>query len=75
MAGDVRVTASASAHQSFKTWTASGVRRVIAMCANVTSERRRLRDLSDRDLRDIGLTRGDAEREARRGFWDLPHGR
>jgi uncharacterized protein YjiS (DUF1127 family) len=33
------------------------------------SERNELRNLSDRDLRDIGLTRCDAGREYRKPFW------
>ncbi|MCT7374012.1 DUF1127 domain-containing protein [Chelativorans salis] len=32
-------------------------------------ERRRLSDLTDRLLDDIGLTRADVEREAARPFW------
>lgn len=38
----------------------------------VASERRALREVPDYVLRDIGLTRIDAEREAARPFWDLP---
>ena len=41
----------------------------------VSEERRLLNDLDDRMLRDIGVERGDAEQEARRPFWDLPHRR
>ncbi len=33
-------------------------------------ERAQLHELSDRQLRDIGLTRQQAVREARRHFWD-----
>ncbi|QJQ97233.1 DUF1127 domain-containing protein [Halomonas sp. PA5] len=33
-------------------------------------ERRQLRELSDALLRDIGLTRREADREWRRPFWD-----
>ncbi|MGR4067329.1 DUF1127 domain-containing protein [Billgrantia sp. C5P2] len=33
-------------------------------------ERAQLHELSDRQLRDIGLTRQQATREARRHFWD-----
>ena len=32
--------------------------------------RRALSELSDYELKDIGLSRCDAEREARRRFWD-----
>lgn len=35
-------------------------------------ERRRLMQLDGRALRDIGLSRADAEREWSRPFWDLP---
>lgn len=33
-------------------------------------ERSQLRELSDEVLRDIGLTRDQADRESRRRFWD-----
>ena len=33
-------------------------------------ERRQLWSLSDTTLKDIGLSRADVEREARRPFWD-----
>ncbi|MBA2778473.1 DUF1127 domain-containing protein [Halomonas kenyensis] len=33
-------------------------------------ERSQLLELSDHQLRDIGLTRHEAAREARRHFWD-----
>ncbi len=36
----------------------------------VTRERRRLLELDDRTLADIGLTRDEAHREAARPFWD-----
>lgn len=45
---------------------------VVARVAAVTSERRRLSELSDAQLRDIGLTRDQARAEAERPFWDLP---
>lgn len=35
-------------------------------------ERRQLLALSDATLKDIGVSRADAEREASRSFWDLP---
>ncbi len=35
-------------------------------------QRRALASLDARLLADIGLSRGDAEAEARRGFWDGP---
>ncbi len=37
----------------------------------VLRERRRLARLSDEALRDIGLSRREALREARRPFWDI----
>ena len=36
----------------------------------LTRERRHLAELDDRQLRDIGLSRHQALREARRHFWD-----
>jgi uncharacterized protein YjiS (DUF1127 family) len=36
------------------------------------TERRKLSELSDRALHDIGLSRADVWREARRSFWDVP---
>ncbi len=36
--------------------------------------RRRLRDLSDHILDDIGIDRATAEREASRPVWDVPDG-
>jgi uncharacterized protein YjiS (DUF1127 family) len=33
------------------------------------SQRRALAELDDRWLRDVGLTRGDAQREVRKPFW------
>lgn len=41
----------------------------------VARERRALREMSDDALKDIGLSRIAAEREAARTFWDLPAGR
>lgn len=32
-------------------------------------QRRRLRSLGERTLRDLGLSRSDAEREGRKPFW------
>ena len=34
-------------------------------------QRRDLADLDDRTLHDIGVSRADVEREARRRFWDV----
>lgn len=41
----------------------------------VAAERRRLAELDDRMLRDIGVVREDAKVEAARPFWDVPVGR
>ena len=38
---------------------------------DVARQRRRLAELDDRLLRDIGLTRADVERELRRSPWEL----
>jgi uncharacterized protein YjiS (DUF1127 family) len=38
----------------------------------VARERRQLAAMSERDLKDIGLSRADAAREAARTCWDLP---
>ena len=35
-------------------------------------QRRRLLQLDDRMLKDIGVSRADAERESQRSFWDDP---
>lgn len=35
--------------------------------------RRRLEDLDEHLLRDVGLTRGEARREAERPVWDAPN--
>lgn len=36
----------------------------------VASQRRRLLEMDDRTLRDLGLSRADVEQEAGRPFWD-----
>jgi uncharacterized protein YjiS (DUF1127 family) len=43
----------------------------IAAWTRVADERRRLRELDPRLLRDIGLTPAEADREAYRPFWDV----
>jgi uncharacterized protein YjiS (DUF1127 family) len=39
----------------------------------VRAERRALKELDDRALKDMGFTRGDAALESNRAFWDLPN--
>ena len=46
--------------------------KILHRCAQVSRQRRELADLDDRALRDIGISRVDADNEARRHFWDLP---
>lgn len=38
----------------------------------ISQERRALSSMSDWMLKDIGLSRADAERESQRHFWDIP---
>jgi uncharacterized protein YjiS (DUF1127 family) len=44
----------------------------LQLCVLRSGERRRLRELTDRELKDIGLSRADVERECRRWPWDGP---
>ncbi len=46
--------------------------RILEMIA-VHKQRRDLSKLDDRALRDIGVTRSQAERESARPAWDVPH--
>jgi len=46
-----------------------------AQAYRVYRERRALLALSDHALKDIGLSRADAYREASRPIWDLPENR
>lgn len=57
------------------------VRRIPRLAGHVASlmravflarQRRALRDIDDHILKDIGLTRRQAEQEAARPFWDAP---
>jgi uncharacterized protein YjiS (DUF1127 family) len=41
-------------------------------CLEVMRQRRQLLAMNDHELKDIGLSRADAQREGQRGFWDLP---
>lgn len=44
----------------------------LARALEAREQRRALLGLSDVMLKDIGISRADAEREAARPFWDLP---
>lgn len=39
---------------------------------SVKRQRHHLAQLSDRELQDLGITRAQAQVEAKRSFWDLP---
>lgn len=54
---------------------AAGVLARLAAWLRVAAERRRLEDMPEHLLRDIGIDRGIANAEAGRPFWDLPAGR
>jgi len=47
-------------------------RRTLADMVALRRQRRRLSQLDDAALRDIGLTRTEAEAEAQRPVWDVP---
>lgn len=44
----------------------------LPLAYKVYRERQALLALGDRGLEDIGLNRAEVEREASRGFWDIP---
>ncbi|MBE1283055.1 MAG: DUF1127 domain-containing protein [Rhodobacteraceae bacterium] len=44
----------------------------LRIAINVSRQRRALRLLDDSALDDVGLTREEAQAEARRPFWDAP---
>jgi uncharacterized protein YjiS (DUF1127 family) len=48
----------------------SGIWSIIRGWREVSRQRKALRELSDHQLKDIGISRTDAIREAGRGFWD-----
>ncbi len=41
-------------------------------CLDVARQRRQLLALDERTLKDVGISRIDALREANRDFWDIP---
>ncbi|ABV94511.1 conserved hypothetical protein [Dinoroseobacter shibae DFL 12 = DSM 16493] len=49
-------------------------RRALSALVGLWRTRRALRDLDDRMLRDIGVSRSEALTEARRPIWDVPTG-
>ena len=51
-----------------KAWTATAV-GLLLLWHELARQRRALLRLDDRMLKDIGIARADAEREARRSFW------
>ena len=51
---------------------ASSLMHWLEVAWQVRTERRKLSELGDRALHDIGLSRADVWREAMRSFWDVP---
>lgn len=49
--------------------------RRIPVAFKIGAERRMLMSMSDRTLKDIGLSRSDAYREASRPWWRIPDNR
>ena len=45
--------------------------RTLSLHLSVWRQRQRLAELSDHELRDIGVLRSEADAEARRPIWDL----
>ena len=45
---------------------------VLLRWQQIARERRLLREMSEHQLRDIGISRAEADREARRPFWEDP---
>lgn len=48
----------------------AGLRTRVSRWVEISKQRRALAGMSDRQLKDIGLTRFEAEQEAARPFWD-----
>ena len=64
-----------TAHKSINSRCAPvqpGIWQRLGRLLAVTKQRRRLADLDDHLLRDIGLTREQANQEAKRRVWDVP---
>lgn len=62
---------SSSGFRGFGRRLADGVSYLLA-CFEVARQRRQLLALTDSELKDIGISRADSQREARRDFWDIP---
>jgi uncharacterized protein YjiS (DUF1127 family) len=61
------------ARHALPAWTVSELRDVLAVVLRwheMRRQRRALLELSDQMLKDIGISRADAMREAARPFWD-----
>lgn len=52
-----------------------GAMHRLKICVDINREREALGRLGDDELRDIGVSRGDALTECRRAFFDVPHDR
>ncbi len=67
------IIASAVSRQASRLF--ARINAYLRLVDQIRRERRTLRTLDDRLLRDIGVTRDAAEREAARDPWDLPEAR
>jgi uncharacterized protein YjiS (DUF1127 family) len=61
-----------STHRS-RTALPKTVRLTLFDLISLYRQRRALARLDDRALEDIGITRAEADAEARSGFWDVPN--
>ena len=50
-----------------------GLLETLLTWTGLSRQRRALADLADTQLRDIGVSRSEAETEANRAVWDVPH--
>jgi uncharacterized protein YjiS (DUF1127 family) len=69
------IDSSASARTiSVRAWGQDLVRfaHYFLAALEVARQRRQLMTLDERTLKDIGITRADADHEAGRDFWDIP---